>query len=509
MATTRIKQKLSQIVRSQFPEFVQSDHNKFITFLESYYKFVEQDQNSQELIQNILDYNNIDFTTSAFIKYFIKNYAEILPDTLLADKKLAVKRIKDIYEAKGSTLSFQLFFRIVFNQEIRVNFPYENVLIPSGGNFVQRRSLRILTSSLASNVLISDLTDRFLRTTVNNQEFRTPILEVNEINSTLTEMFLDVNFLAPSYTLEDEVTITDATEDGGNVIFTGNIKPTTTSVSILESGSGFKQGQIYNIILGAGSGTKILVDNVSSTGSINEVSILTFGHSYTNDFTVDLDKDKVVNETTLQRTLTDNTTGFLSHGNVFNVTTATTQTFGNNTTANVSGTSALTDNSKATLSFTVGALAIFPGEFTTNKGFISEPDIKLQNDLLFQPFAYELVTGLDINNFRDVILDTIHPAGQRLFNNRELSDVLDVRANVTTTSSDVQELTLFDSSEPSEEITDIQLVFGIDLVDSTGTITDTGNVVTNGQSYFADPDYVVNQDPNSADSYIDFTTETF
>jgi len=509
MSTSRIKQKLSQVVRSQFPEFVQSDHNKFIAFLESYYKFVEQDQNSQELIQNILDYNNIDFTTSSFIKYFIKNYAEILPDTLLADKKLAVKRIKDIYEAKGSTLSFQLFFRIIFNQDIRVNFPYENVLIPSGGNFVQRRSLRVETNfiNLESR---SNIINRFLRTTVNNQEFRTPILEINEINSTLTEIFLDVNFLAPSYTLDDQVTITDATEDGGEVLFTGNIKPTTTSVSILESGSGFKQGQIYNVTLGEGSGTKILVDNVSSSGSINEVSIISFGHSYTNDFTVDLDKDKKVNETSLQRTLTDNTTGFLSHGNVFNVTTSTTQTFGNNTSANVSGTSALTDNSKATLSFTVGALAIFPGEFTTNKGFISEPDIKIQNDLLFQPFAYELVTGLDINNFRDVVLDTIHPAGQRLFNNRELSDILDVRANVTTTSIDVQELTLFDSlSGSSDEITDIQLVFGIDLVDSTGTITDTGNVRTNGQSYFADSDYLVNQDPNSADSYIDFTTETF
>ena len=115
MATTRIKEKLSQIVSSQFPEFVQSDHQKFIAFFEAYYKFLEQDQNPQEIIQNILDYNNIDFTTSAFIKYFLKNYAEILPDTLLADKKIAVKRIKDLYESKGSTLSFQLFFNIVFN----------------------------------------------------------------------------------------------------------------------------------------------------------------------------------------------------------------------------------------------------------------------------------------------------------------------------------------------------------------------------------------------------------
>lgn len=504
MATTRIKQKLSQIVRSQFPEFVQTDYNKFISFLEAYYQFVEQDQNSQELIQNILDYNNIDSTTTAFIKYFIKNYAEILPDTLLADKKLAVKRIKDIYESKGSTLSFQQFFRIVFNENIRVNFPYENVLIPSGGNFLQRRSLRVSTATGSRD----DIVNRFLRITKNNQEFRTPILEINQINSTLSEIFLDVNFLATSYEVSDVVTVTDATESGGNTLFTGNIEATTTQITITQAGTGFKKGQIYTINSSGGVGTKILIDNVTSTGAINEVSFLTFGHSYENNFNVQLSPDKTVPDTALVgRTLNDNTTGFLSHGNVFHTGNGQViANFGSNTSASISGTIEVSDNTKAILDFTLGALAIFPGEFTTNKGFLSEPDIRLQNDLLYQPFAYELVTGLDINNFRDVVLDTIHPAGQRLFNNRELSDILDVRSNVSTTSSDIVNLTLFDSFTVDDS--NVGTETGLGLVDTTDGLIDNGVVSSNVQSYFAET-YCVNQDPDSADSYITGTTETF
>ena len=143
MTTSRIKNKISAIVSSQLPEFVRNENPIFVSFIEAYYKFVEQDKNSQEIIQNLLLYNDIDSTTEDFIKYFLSNYASILPENIIANKKLAIKRIKDIYESKGSPLSFQLFFRIVFNQEIRVNFPYENVLIPSGGNFLQRRSLRV------------------------------------------------------------------------------------------------------------------------------------------------------------------------------------------------------------------------------------------------------------------------------------------------------------------------------------------------------------------------------
>ena len=71
MTTTRIKDKISQLVRSQFPEFIQSDYNTFITFIEAYYRFLEQDQGANELIQNSRSYSDIDLTTEAFVKYFL------------------------------------------------------------------------------------------------------------------------------------------------------------------------------------------------------------------------------------------------------------------------------------------------------------------------------------------------------------------------------------------------------------------------------------------------------
>jgi len=507
MTTSRIKNKISAIVSSQLPEFVRNENPIFVSFIEAYYKFVEQDKNSQEIIQNLLLYNDIDSTTEDFIKYFLSNYASILPENIIANKKLAIKRIKDIYESKGSPLSFQLFFRIVFNQEIRVNFPYENVLIPSGGNFLQRRSLRVSTGSTTLDS-VSDLTNRFLRVTKNNQEFRTPIIDVRTISSTLSEIFLDVNFLATSYDVNDVVNVTDATESGGNVLFTGNIEPTTVTVTISETGLGFKKGQIYNITADGGLGTQILVNNVTSVGGINEVSFVNFGHSYDNDFNVQISNDKNVPDSSLVgRIINDNTNGFLSHGNVRH--TANGQilsNFGSNTSVSSSGTSTLSDNTKAILNFTLGALAIFPGEFTTNKGFLSEPDIRLQNDLLYQPFAYELVTGLDINNFKDIVLDTIHPAGQRLFNNRELSDTLDVRSSVSTTSSDILTLTLFDQFAIDDS--NVSTEQGIGLVDSIGPLADNGVAKSNVQTYFGET-YCVNQDPDSADSYITGTTEFF
>jgi hypothetical protein len=65
MATTRIKEKISTLVNSQLPEFIRSDYTTFVTFIESYYKFLEQDQGALEIVQNARSYNDIDTTTDA------------------------------------------------------------------------------------------------------------------------------------------------------------------------------------------------------------------------------------------------------------------------------------------------------------------------------------------------------------------------------------------------------------------------------------------------------------
>ena len=105
---SRIKERISTLVSNHLPDFVEENHTTFLTFVESYYKFLEQDQNAFELIQNAKKYNDIDQTAESFVQYFLKNYAEDIPQTILADKKLLIKRIKDLYESKGSEISFKL-----------------------------------------------------------------------------------------------------------------------------------------------------------------------------------------------------------------------------------------------------------------------------------------------------------------------------------------------------------------------------------------------------------------
>lgn len=445
MSTTRINEKISAIVSQHLPEFIRVEYPKFVSFIESYYKFLEQDQSAFELVQNARSYNDIDRTAASFIDYFIKNYAIDLPKNVLADEKVLVKKIKDLYESKGSDLSFKLLFRILYDADVELKYPYESVLIASGGIWQQKHSLRLETLSGDRDQLL----DRLLSYTFNGATYQTPIIETKKLTSTLTEVFLDPNFLAPSYSLGDTCFVYSG---DGTLIFSGTISPTTTSYAVIQRGLGFKKGQVYNISYAGGKNTLIKVSNVTTSGGINEIQFINYGYGFSAQsslFSLDFDPTKtvavLVSDSKLSRTQGTSDSGTVTmidpdDPNRYFLSQYTSNTyvlapddivvdFSSSRFIEASGSDKPVN--LAVLNFGIGALSVYPGTFTTNKGFVSEPDIRLQDDLLYQPFAYQTNTEIDYNTFYEIVKQLIHPAGQRLFNNRIISNVVDVSSNIS------------------------------------------------------------------------------
>ena len=101
-----------------------------------------------------------------------------------------------------------------------------------------------------------------------------------------------------------------------------------------------------------------------------------------------------------------------------------------------SSTSGGTSNpSDAIITFNVGAIARYPGEYIATQGFLSEPDVRLQDKDLYQPFAYQVESELDISVFYDIVKKLVHQAGTNLFVNRVVSTTADISANVSVVTS--------------------------------------------------------------------------
>lgn len=438
---SRIREKISKLVSGQLPEFIQNNYTTFVKFVEYYYEFLEQDQHALEIVQNARSYSDIDRTTLDFVQYFLKNYQQDIPLSQLSNKKLLIKRINDLYSAKGSSLSFKLLFRILYDEPVEVARPYENVLRPSDGQWEQRVSLRVRLDSGSVN----DILGRFLTYTKNGITYEDPIVRVRTLDSSLDvyEIFLKSTSNVP-YTTGDSVLVSN----GITNIFVGVIRPTLTNYSIVTSGSGFKVGQIFNVNVSGGRDTLARIIKVNSSGGIELLKILNYGFNYTGDITVQVYNDlSVATRTVSFSTNTGGTSesffmtaphtgGFA--GRYFESDYVATEYTGtqlarvissNTTTSQTNETSAL-DESVAVVTFTSGAIARYPGQYISTRGFLDEPEVRIQDPFLYQPFAYELQSEVDINLFYDTVQKLVHPAGQSLFNNRTVTVFANVVANV-------------------------------------------------------------------------------
>jgi hypothetical protein len=130
-----VEGKLSSLVENQFPAFYKEEGPKFLAFIKAYYQYLETTGKQQDTQRNLKNYKDIDDTLDEFIKYFRSELMPEIPNDALADKRLLAKRIKDLYTTKGTIESYKLLFRILYDEDVEVNFPADQMLKVSDGDF--------------------------------------------------------------------------------------------------------------------------------------------------------------------------------------------------------------------------------------------------------------------------------------------------------------------------------------------------------------------------------------
>jgi hypothetical protein len=146
-------QKTSLLIPYQLPAYIRDDPNyaNFVLFLQAYYEWMEEEGQVVNRSKNILNYKDIDNTTSEFIDYFINDFLPFFPKDLLVDKTKVVKFAKQFYQSKGTPASFKFLFKILYNSDFDVYYTKESVLRASAGTWYVAKSLKL--ASLDDNLL--------------------------------------------------------------------------------------------------------------------------------------------------------------------------------------------------------------------------------------------------------------------------------------------------------------------------------------------------------------------
>jgi hypothetical protein len=83
-------------------------------------------------IEGALD---IDQNSLNYLELMQKEIAASIPRNVTVNKRNLYKQILDFYKVRGNNESVEIFFRLLFNEEVVIERPFDKTLIPSSGNY--------------------------------------------------------------------------------------------------------------------------------------------------------------------------------------------------------------------------------------------------------------------------------------------------------------------------------------------------------------------------------------
>ena len=265
--------KISTLVQNQLPDFYKEEGPNFVAFIEAYYEYLEQNGKMTDAIRNLQSYRDINTTTDEFIQYFINTFLPNIPLDVVADKKLLVKYIRLANISRGTLASYKLLFRALYNEELEVSYPADQILKVSDGDWRKERYLVTAFDNATYN---------FIGKTIKGTESQAEALVEDIVRKVVNgrdimEILLS-NIKGTFNHLEPIRLLTDIGGTGHAPIAEAGIN----RVTILSPGSEYRQGDVVELLSSLnGDFGKIVVTEIEDLGGVITFSISDGGSGYT------------------------------------------------------------------------------------------------------------------------------------------------------------------------------------------------------------------------------------
>ena len=437
----------SSLIPSQVPEFVREDYQTFVSFIQAYYEYLD---NSGVDLNSLRD---LDSTLEDFIQHFKNELAINLPADLNVDDRFLLQNIKNQYLAKGSEQSFKFLFKLLYNKTVQVKYPGQQMLRASDGRWQQDVSVFVKVSVGTPDLIEGKLVDvvkpnSTFKVLVDRRQYvEIEVDRIVQLSSDTYEIFIDRRFFG-------NIDVGDVIRY--STIFAGTIVATTSKVSILDAGTGFKAGQLFELKNGSGVRSIVKITSVTSTGAVKSCEFIKFGIGYVTDFTISINSSQdyfatagsapllstvLVNGKTV--TITETTNGNSEQGYINRADYAYTlvgsvpqmymdgsyvgSVLGTFSTSAISQVVSSVAKDSAILKIQLGSLANYPGYYTSNSGFLSD-SIFIQDSRYYQAFSYVLQIDERLSSYKTAVRTMVHPAGTALFGEYQISNDFNIGA---------------------------------------------------------------------------------
>lgn len=467
------KTPIAIALERQIPEHIREEYALFVDFIKAYYAFLEQTQQ-----RDLEDIRSIDRTLNEFIVRFKGELSALFPTTGLEDERFILQRLREFYKSRGSKESYQFLFRAFFNRDAEIQYPSTQILRASDGKWVQEKSIFVDAYSgtelfdLAGKIIKIKTNKKHIDVYCPRVKFyRAGMYEVFidraytsdiDINDIVSYNDVDVGTITPCpakytivrpgsgfevgklYNLPSEsgdgsiVKITKIDSNGGirkiQIISFGLDYETTFFAKL--SNTYYQPLEYFHPVSSATIGAwdynsqttrpsdfwpnatfdREVVDeegnltDPSNPGAYGDTSLgyTEFGYINRNDyFLYQADYKGSNNILDIIESDPDNEANpYFADGTYVGEIIASFYTNASN--------SVVIDQTLAEIQIDLGAVAVYPGYYSSSDGFISD-EIYIQDGKYYQLFSYVLKVEEQLDTYSELIKSLLHPAGFELF----------------------------------------------------------------------------------------------
>ena len=279
----------SFLIEEQFPEHIRDDFPTFVTFLKKYYEFMDQDAKQSDEIVNYS--NDIDYAQEAFLDKWRGALANDFPKSIKVDKRFFYKRAKDFYEAKGNKESIETFFRLLYGENVEVQYPSRYILKPSDAFYSVEQAVKLQESEHGG--VLEPLELQGKKIDIRYYQSTGSVTALNTQNATVTRVEKNT-YQTNGLTLQrydlilkfDQATTTVKGPGAGAAAtpVIGTVAPNVGKITSVTINNG---GADYHAIPGIvvhGDGTGATATATLADGKITAINVTAAGSGYTTAF---------------------------------------------------------------------------------------------------------------------------------------------------------------------------------------------------------------------------------
>lgn len=408
------------------------------------------------------------------------------------DERLLIKNIQKVYASKGTEAATKLLFKLLYNEDIQIDYPNKRILKASDGKWDdEKKKIRITTNyELFDDGSMTDLLFRVIKINKWNFIFErydvvaTAVVERLEPRSaggfSLVDLYLsnyqtfsETGFskygslldIDGDYKPNEFISCEFMTLDGDSISIQEQIVPTLDSVKIVSEGTGYSQGQ--RLILTSDfdytipfnwNGDPLIphylsanLSPVSTNARIVHYPTADLGSPVMNS----PGSTPVINPPYLQfngKNIEADTDPRLLIGDLIEIQVRSSDGYGAIGEVDGSGEIKRIDVyeagigyvSASDVSVSVGTGAILavddtdtlidvPGRFIGFDGKLSSLPV-LQDGRYYNPYTYVIKSGQQLEAYKQILIDLVHPAGFGVFGDMVLNVCLEMFIKSLTSS---------------------------------------------------------------------------